>query len=397
MPGASDCLRASARHVRLRRARARQRPADAGARPFRHQAAVPRADRRRAALRVDAAGAARRRRHRHRDRRRGAESLHVVACGGAGAAAPSCAACASSRRPASCRSTPTARAGQPRLVDARSRRGCGDSPRCRPASARRWSSAALRLAVERRMVADVPVGVLLSGGVDSSLIVGLLAETGPAQSADLLDRLRRGRWRSRRRIPLLRPGRRTLRHRPPPDPHPDRRADGRAARHDRRDARADGQLRQRRVLPAVARGREADQGGAERPGRRRGLRRLPLVSEAGRRRRRPMRRRLPRAPSSTARRPRWRRSCIASMLSGDASADFLAAPFRPHAAQLAGREGAAHRHHGDAGRRPGQARRQHDDGLGPGGAGAVPRPRTGRAGRPHAGRPTSWPTTARAC
>jgi asparagine synthase (glutamine-hydrolysing) len=38
--------------------------------------------------------------------------------------------------------------------------------------------AALRLAVDRRMVADVPVGVLLSGGVDSSLIVGLLAEAG---------------------------------------------------------------------------------------------------------------------------------------------------------------------------------------------------------------------------
>ncbi|WEX08218.1 N-acetylglutaminylglutamine amidotransferase [Chelativorans sp. AA-79] len=37
---------------------------------------------------------------------------------------------------------------------------------------------ALRLAVKRRMVADVPVGVLLSGGVDSSLIVGLLAEEG---------------------------------------------------------------------------------------------------------------------------------------------------------------------------------------------------------------------------
>src|SRR5690606_24841038 len=32
--------------------------------------------------------------------------------------------------------------------------------------------------VRRRMVADVPVGVLLSGGVDSSLIVGLLAEAG---------------------------------------------------------------------------------------------------------------------------------------------------------------------------------------------------------------------------
>jgi asparagine synthase (glutamine-hydrolysing) len=36
----------------------------------------------------------------------------------------------------------------------------------------------LRRAVDRRMVADVPVGVLLSGGLDSSLIVGLLAEAG---------------------------------------------------------------------------------------------------------------------------------------------------------------------------------------------------------------------------
>jgi len=35
-------------------------------------------------------------------------------------------------------------------------------------------------AVERRMVADVPVGVLLSGGVDSSLVVGLLAQQGAA-------------------------------------------------------------------------------------------------------------------------------------------------------------------------------------------------------------------------
>ncbi len=36
----------------------------------------------------------------------------------------------------------------------------------------------LRKAVERRLIADVPVGVLLSGGLDSSLIVGLLAEQG---------------------------------------------------------------------------------------------------------------------------------------------------------------------------------------------------------------------------
>jgi asparagine synthase (glutamine-hydrolysing) len=33
-------------------------------------------------------------------------------------------------------------------------------------------------AVQRRLTADVPVGVLLSGGVDSSLVVGLLAELG---------------------------------------------------------------------------------------------------------------------------------------------------------------------------------------------------------------------------
>jgi asparagine synthase (glutamine-hydrolysing) len=38
--------------------------------------------------------------------------------------------------------------------------------------------AVLREAVKRRLVADVPVGVLLSGGLDSSLVVGLLAENG---------------------------------------------------------------------------------------------------------------------------------------------------------------------------------------------------------------------------
>jgi len=51
-----------------------------------------------------------------------------------------------------------------------------------PRSEAEWTEAvhdALRLAVRRRLdVADVPVGVLLSGGLDSSLLVALLAESG---------------------------------------------------------------------------------------------------------------------------------------------------------------------------------------------------------------------------
>lgn len=48
-------------------------------------------------------------------------------------------------------------------------------------TAQDWQEAVLerlRSAVRRRMVADVPVGVLLSGGLDSSLVVALLAEMG---------------------------------------------------------------------------------------------------------------------------------------------------------------------------------------------------------------------------
>ncbi|HEU5484909.1 MAG TPA: N-acetylglutaminylglutamine amidotransferase [Microlunatus sp.] len=48
-------------------------------------------------------------------------------------------------------------------------------------SAEDWEEAllsSLRTAVDRRMVAAVPVGVLLSGGIDSSLVVALLAEAG---------------------------------------------------------------------------------------------------------------------------------------------------------------------------------------------------------------------------
>ena len=51
-------------------------------------------------------------------------------------------------------------------------------------TAQDWADAVLdqlRTAVLRRMVSDVPVGVLLSGGLDSSLIVALLAEAGQAR------------------------------------------------------------------------------------------------------------------------------------------------------------------------------------------------------------------------
>jgi asparagine synthase (glutamine-hydrolysing) len=53
-----------------------------------------------------------------------------------------------------------------------------DGPQASPQEWRDAVREALRVAVRRRTVADVPVGVLLSGGLDSSLIVALLAAEG---------------------------------------------------------------------------------------------------------------------------------------------------------------------------------------------------------------------------
>jgi asparagine synthase (glutamine-hydrolysing) len=76
---------------------------------------------------------------------------------------------------------PDGRSTDVRYWDPPSTRPGGPSP-----SPREWQEQvldALRRAVERRMVSDVPVGVLLSGGLDSSLVVALLAEAGQSHLA----------------------------------------------------------------------------------------------------------------------------------------------------------------------------------------------------------------------
>ena len=145
----------------------------------------------------------------------------------------------------------------------------------------------------------------------------------PARPDDVLHRLRVRRRRRGRRVPVLRHRRQTLRHRPPPDPHRHRPDAARARRRDRRDERTDGQPRLRRLLPAQPGSGAPREGRAVGSGRRRGVRRLPLVSRRWARRPRPRSRvRSPStaAPSSTATRREWRACWRAGLMApGDPS------------------------------------------------------------------------------
>jgi hypothetical protein len=138
----------------------------------------------------------------------------------------------------------------------------------------------LRRAVKRRMVADVPVGVLLSGGVDSSVIVGLLAEQGQRglKTFSIGFEEAHGEKGDEFVYSDMIAERFATEHHKIFDPVVEHA--GGAARHHQGDVRADGLLRQCRLLPAQPRGRQARQGRAERAGGRRGLRRLSLVSQA---------------------------------------------------------------------------------------------------------------------
>ena len=235
------------------------------------------------------------------------------------------------------------------------------------------------------MVADVPVGVLLSGGLDSSLVVALLAEQGqhgPARRSRIGFDAVGGREGDEFRYSDVIAAR--VRHRPPPDPGRDGRP-GAAARG-RRPRRCASRwsattasrstCSARRSSPSTSRWSSPARARTRSSPATTGTRRCSASPRDGRRRR------LRQGLLRPRRTPASPRCCSPSTCAdGDPARAFVAEHFARAGAETAVDARAAARHRGHARRRPGEAGRQHDDGARPRGARAVPRPRVRRAGR----------------
>ena len=376
--------RALLRDVRLRGRRAGHRPGGPGPRPAGHQAALPR--RRRpgpGAVRLLAAGAGagRRRRHQHRPGR--AAPLHVLPRRRPGTAddpvrgrqaAAGHRAHHRTRRPRS----PTGTYWRPvHAAAARARRPAPRSTgrswcsrRCGPRSSGGWSPTSRS-------------GCCCPAAWTPASSSALLAEEGQHGLHDLLASASR-RWASGRATssstPTSSPKKFDTDHHQLLMPI----ADGarRPGRRDRGDERADGQPRLRRVLPALPAGVQhvkvvqSGQGADEVLA---GYDWYPPLDGVPPSRRR---RRLRRASSSTGR-TRELAGILQPAVDDDRGRQpgFRRRPLRPAGRGHRAGPGAAAGLADHAGRRPGQAGGQHDDGLGPGGPGAVPGPRVRRAGR----------------
>ena len=172
----------------------------------------------------------------------------------------------------------------------------------RDLSAEDWQDAlidALRTAVERRQVADVPVGVLLSGGIDSSLVVALLAEAGQKDLSTFSVGFDDAGGESGNEFEysdLVAAHFGTDHHRIKIESSP---SPARHRRCHRSHERADGQPRLRGLLPAEPGGVPPCEGRPVGPGGRRGAGRLRLVPAARRGRAGPTRSRPMHRCSST--------------------------------------------------------------------------------------------------